>query len=73
MAGTFLSFPIVSFARLFCARCVLYVHTPSMTAAAGAALYRQGIIADSRMNAFASDEGALGYLEQLRQNLKEKK
>ena len=45
----------------------------AMTAAAGAALYRQGIIADSRMNAFASDEGALGYLEQLRQNLKEKK
>ncbi|MBQ8522991.1 MAG: tRNA (adenosine(37)-N6)-threonylcarbamoyltransferase complex transferase subunit TsaD [Clostridia bacterium] len=41
----------------------------AMTAAAGAALYRQGVIADSRMNAFASDEGAMGYLAELRSRL----
>ena len=41
----------------------------AMTAAAGAALYKQGIVADSHMNAYASDEGALGYLEELRRKL----
>ena len=43
-----------------------------MTAAAGAALYKQGIVADSHMNAYASDEGALGYLEELRRKLEGK-
>ena len=38
----------------------------AMTAAAGAALYPLGIIADSKMNAFASDEGAEAYLNELR-------
>ncbi len=42
----------------------------AMTAAAGAALYKEGIIADSKMNAFASDEGAMGYIESLRNKLK---
>lgn len=42
----------------------------AMTAAAGAALYKQGITADSRMNAFASDEGAMGYIASLREKLK---
>jgi len=42
----------------------------AMTAAAGAALYKEGITADSAMNAFASDEGAMGYIESLRKKLK---
>lgn len=41
----------------------------AMTAAAGAALYKQGITADSKMNAFASDEGAMGYIASLRAKL----
>ena len=38
----------------------------AMTAAAGGALYHLGILADSKMNAFASDEGAEAYLRHLR-------
>lgn len=38
----------------------------AMTAAAGASLYRAGIVADSKMNAFASDEAAEAYLKELR-------
>lgn len=41
----------------------------AMTAAAGAMLYRKGIVADSAMNAFASDDGSKKYLDSLKRNL----
>lgn len=42
----------------------------AMTAAAGAVLYPKGIIADSSLNAFASDEGSKRYLDSLKAALK---
>ena len=41
----------------------------AMTAAAGAMTYRRGIVADSRMNAFASDDASKKYLNSLKHNL----
>lgn len=41
----------------------------AMTAAAGVMLYRKGIVADSAMNAFASDDGSKKYLDSLKRTL----
>lgn len=38
----------------------------AMTASAGAMLYKKGIIADSTMNAFASDDGSKKFLDSLK-------
>lgn len=42
----------------------------AMTAAAGAMLYKKGIIADSSMNAFASDDGSKMFLNSLKKSKK---
>ncbi len=39
----------------------------AMTASAGAILFGKGVVADSSMNAFASDEASRAYLDSLRQ------
>ena len=45
------------------------IESLNVSVAAGVMLYRKGIVADSAMNAFASDDGSKKYLDSLKRTL----